>query len=174
MSLEYLEKGKFDDSEFELSEHYAFHAENFLLRLTSVVDRCHLFAGTTILLDKNQMERIGGNKYVIENIRKKFPETADILEKLNESVSKLRKRRNKIAHQEGFSSNNLVIIQTMEIDEGNFLSEVSQIMDPKKITALVREEIISDFKPVVAEMQSLVSDLIDSLAPIYQEVIKDT
>ena len=62
MALEYLGKEKFDDSEFDLSEHYAFHAENFLLRLTSVVDRCHLLAGTTVLLDKNKMECNGGNK----------------------------------------------------------------------------------------------------------------
>ena len=173
LSLEYLGKDKFDDSEFELSEHYAFHAENFLLRLTSIVDRCHLFAGTAVLLDKNQMERLGGNKYVFEHMRERFPKTAEILKKLNKSVSKLRARRNKIAHQEGFSSKNLIVIQAMESDEGNFLSEVSKIMAPEKITALVREETSNDFKPVVVEMQNLVSELIDSLAPIFLELTKD-
>ncbi|HCE4579465.1 TPA: hypothetical protein NGR93_004450 [Vibrio parahaemolyticus] len=174
LSLEYLEKDKFDDSKFELSDHYAFHAENFLLRLTSVVDRSHLFAGTSVLLNKNLMERIGGNKYVLEHMQKNCPQTAVVLQKLNESVSKLRTRRNKVAHQEGFSSKNLVVIQAMENDEGNFLSEVSKIMAPEKIRALVREEISSDFKPVVVEMKNLVSELIDSLAPIYQELTKDT
>ncbi|WP_318464086.1 Cthe_2314 family HEPN domain-containing protein [Photobacterium leiognathi] len=174
LSLEYLEKDKFDNSEFELSDHYAFHAENFLLRLTSVVDRCHLFAGTSVLLDKSLMERIGGNRYVYDHMLKNFPQTAAVLQKLNKSVSKLRTRRNKVAHQEGVSSQNLVVIQAMENDEENFLSEVSQIMDPEKIRTLVREEISSDFKPVVVEMKNLVSELIDSLAPIYQELTKDT
>ena len=174
LSLEYLGKEKFDGSEFELSDHYAFHAENFLLRLTSVVDRCHLFAGAAVLLDKNRMERIGGNKYVFEYMREQFPQNAIILEKLNKSVSKLRTRRNKVAHQEGFSSKNLVVIQAMEHDEGNFLSEVSKIMKPEKITALVREEISSNFKPVVVEMQNLVNELIDSFASIYLELTKNT
>ena len=120
------------------------------------------------------MERIGGNKYVFKKMRRDFPQIADILEKLNKSVYKSRERRNKIAHQEGFSSKNLVVIKAMESDEGNFLSEVSKIMDPEEITTLVREEITSDFKPVVAAMQSLVSNLIDSLAPIYQEMTKNT
>ncbi|MBC7007053.1 hypothetical protein BIZ38_01165 [Pseudoalteromonas sp. BZK2] len=174
LSLEYLGKDKFDDSNFDLSEHYAFHAENFLLRLTSVVDRCHLFVGTAVLLDKNLMERLGGNKFVFEHMRENYPKTAEFLKKLNKSVSTLRAARNRIAHQEGFSSKNLIVIQVMESDEGNFVSEVSKIMAPEKITALVREEISSDFKPVVREMQNLVSKLIDSLAVYYLELIKDT
>ncbi|WP_196597917.1 Cthe_2314 family HEPN domain-containing protein, partial [Aliivibrio fischeri] len=174
MSLEYLGKEKFDDSEFELSEHYAFHAENFLLRLTSVVDRCHLFAGTTVLLDKKRMERLGGNRYILDHMHENFPQTAEILEKLNNSVSQLRTSRNKVAHQEGFSTKNLIVIQAMESKEGDFLSEVSKVMEPEDIITLVREEISSDFKPVVIEMQSLVSNLIDNLAPIYQQLGSNT
>lgn len=120
------------------------------------------------------MERLGGNRYILDHMHENFPQTAEILEKLNNSVSQLRTSRNKVAHQEGFSTKNLIVIQAMESKEGDFLSEVSKVMEPEDIIALVREEISSDFKPVVIEMQSLVSNLIDNLAPIYQQLGTNT
>lgn len=119
------------------------------------------------------MEHSGGCKYVYKHMCENYPRTASILEKLNDSVSELRNARNKIAHQEGFSTKNLVVIQAMETDGGNFLSEVSKVMTPEKLRALVREEISSDFKPVIPKMESVVKDLIDSLSPVYKEVLID-
>src|SRR5690606_25468603 len=69
IALEYLSKSKFDGTEYNFSEHHAFHVENFLLRLTSVVDRAFLLAGTTMLMENSEIERLGGNKKVSRNLK---------------------------------------------------------------------------------------------------------
>ena len=173
MSLEYLNKRDFKDSNYELSEHYSFHAENFLLRLTSVVDRCHLLAGTTVLLDKSKMERAGGNRYVLDLLKKDYPQAAEIIKKLNDSVSQLRCSRNKVAHQEGYSNKNLIVIQAMEGPSDEFSSEIEKVMSMENIKKIVREDIASNFQPIVPVMNNLVTNLINSFAVIYKSIVKD-
>jgi hypothetical protein len=172
MSLEYLRKSEFKDSQYELSKHYYFHAENFLLRLTSVVDRCHLLSGTTLLLDKIKMERMGGNRYVKENMNNNYPLSAEILTKLNNSVIELRASRNKVAHQEGYSNKNLIILQAIEGDSGSYSSEITKVMSIDSIKEMVREDITCNFKPILPIMHNLVSDLINSFASIYSSLVK--
>ncbi|MCK9698671.1 hypothetical protein [Pseudomonas syringae] len=45
IAIECLSKKTYADSKYNFSEHHTFHIENFLLRLTSVVDRSYLLAG---------------------------------------------------------------------------------------------------------------------------------
>ena len=104
IALEYLSKSSFYRTEYNFSDHHAFHVENFLLRLTSVVDRSFLLAGTTMLMENSEIERLGGNRKISKNLKEFSTEAISVLEKMENAVEGLRESRNKIAHQSGFSN----------------------------------------------------------------------
>lgn len=174
ITLEYLSKNNYPDSKYSFSDHHALHIENFLLRLTSVVDRSYLLAGSTMLMDNRKIERIGGNRNVNKELKIFSPVSADILQKMEDAINHLRTPRNKVAHQAGFSSKNLSVLQTIENSEVEFIcvKQISDIMPYDEIKKLVIAESLEKFESVSLEMDGLVTELINSLSFVYSDLLK--
>lgn len=176
IALEYLGKKTYSDSEYKFSEHHAFHIENFLLRLTSIVDRSHLLAGSTMLMENSKIERLGGNKKVYKELIDFSSVSAEILDKMSVTVKSLRDTRNKVAHQSGYSSRNLSVLQTIENAELESLSvkEITDIMSYDEIKNIVIDDAIQPFKDVLSAIDSLVKELINSLSFVYTGLLEST
>ena len=174
ITMEYLRQKIYEDSEYSFSEHHAHHIENFLLRLTSVVDRSYLLAGSTILMKNSDIERIGGNYRVKKGLLEHAPVSATILEKMNDAIADLRQPRNKVAHQAGFSSKNLCVLQAIENSEVESMSmkEITDIIPYNKIKEIVSDEAIVKYESVLTTIDGLVTELIDSLSPMYNQILK--
>ena len=174
ITLEYLSKKTYSDSNFNFSEHHAFHIENFLLRLTSVVDRSCLLAGSTLLMENSKIERLGGNKRIHEKLSSFSPKAFTILKRMEDAISHLRIPRNKVAHQSGYSNRNLGILQAIEsaTAESVLLSMITDIMSYDEIKDVVIVDSLEQFKSVAAVLDELVVELINSLSFVYSELIK--
>lgn len=169
ITMEYLRRKTYEDSKYNFSEHHAHHIENFLLRLTSVVDRSYLLAGSAMLMKNSDIERIGGNNKVNKELLECAPVSAAILKEMNDTIADLRQPRNKIAHQAGFSSKNLCVLQAIESSETESISikEITDIISYDKIKEIVSDESIEQYESVLSAIDRLVTGLIDSLSPIY-------
>lgn len=176
ITLEYLRKNTFSDSEYMFSDHHALHVENFLLRLTSVVDRSYLLAGSTMLMENSKIEKLGGKGKVNKELKGFSPVSADILQKMEEAIDHLRTPRNKVAHQSGFSSKNLCVLQTIENSEIESISvkQITDIMSYDEIKELVIAESVDQFNSISSEMDTLVKELIDSLSFVYSGLLEST
>lgn len=175
LTLEYLSKKSYPDSEYDFSDHHAFHVENFLLRLTSVVVRCYLFVGSTLLMADKKIEKLGGNKDIYEELKDFSPESARILSKMNSKISDFKKIRNKVAHQAGFSNKNLAVIKVIENAESPSQVEcMTDIMSLDVLKEIVIDDSLELFREVASVMDLLVSELIDSLAFVYSTLLERT
>lgn len=174
ITLEYLNKTEFVDSEFNFTDHHAFHVENFLLRLISIIDRSHLLVGSTMFMENNNIEKLGGNKKVHKKLNEFSVASADILKKMSDSVGQLRDTRNKVAHQSGYSSKNIIVLQTIENakKESFCVKDITDIMSYDEIKNIVIDEAIRPFTEVVSTMDGLVKDLIDSLSFVYTGLLE--
>ena len=176
ITLEYLYKNTFNDSEYNFSEHHSLHVENFLLRLTSVVDRSYLLAGSTMLMENTKIEKQSGKGKVTKELKNFSPVSAGILKQMEDAIDHLRTPRNKVAHQAGFSSKNLCVLQTIESSEIESISvkQITDIMSYDEIKELVIAESVEQFKSISSEMDVLVKELIDSLSFVYSGLLQST
>lgn len=174
ITLEYLKKTDYEDSEYKFSEHHAFHIENFLLRLISIIDRSHLLAGSTMLMENKKIERLGGNKKVYKELTDFSSVSADILKKMSDAVGSLRDTRNKVAHQSGYSSKNIIVLQTIENAEieSVCVKDITDVMSYEEIKNIVIDDAIKPFTEVVSTMDDLVKELIDSLSFVYTGLLE--
>lgn len=174
--LEYLSKNTYTDSKYNFSEHHALHIENFLLRLTSVIDRSYLLAGSTMLMENCKIERLGGNGKVNKELVNFSPVSAGILKKMEDAINHLRVPRNKVAHQAGFSSKNLCVLQVIENSEIESISvkQITDIMSYDEIKKLVISDSLEQFQSVSSVMDGLVKELIDSLSFVYSGLLKSS
>jgi hypothetical protein len=174
ITLEYLKTTNYVDSEYNFSEHHAFHIENFLLRLISIIDRSHLLAGSTMLMENNKIERLGGNKKVYKELTDFSAASAEILNKMSDAVGNLRETRNKVAHQSGYSSKNIMVLQTIENagKESVCVKNITDIMSYEEIKNIVIDDAITPFTEVVTTMDDLVKELIDSLSFVYTGLLE--
>ncbi|NOI53484.1 hypothetical protein F0248_10380 [Vibrio crassostreae] len=173
ITIEYLKQKNYENSNYNFSEHHSFHIENFLLRLTSVVDRSYLLAGSTMLMDNHNIEKLGGNRKVNQKLSDFSPASAEILKKMESEIDHLRTPRNKVAHQAGFSNKNLCVLQTIENAESESISvrEITNIMTYDQIKDVVIEESIGQYESVLPVMDSLVKELIESLSFVYDGLL---
>lgn len=176
ITLEYLGKKIHSDSKYNFSEHHAFHIENFLLRLTSVVDRAYLLAGSTMLMENSKIERLGGNGKIHKELSTFSPRTLDILKSMEDAINHLRAPRNKVAHQAGFFSKNLSILQAIENSRSESIStkQITDIMSYGEIRDLVITESLEQFNSVTLILDGLVTELINSLSFVYNGLLKGT
>jgi hypothetical protein len=176
ITIEYLRQKSYKDSSYNFSEHHAFHIENFLLRLTSVVDRSYLLAGSTMLMENRKIEKMGGNGKVSKNLVNFSPTSATILKTMEDTIDHLRVSRNKVAHQAGFSNKNLCVLQTIENAELESISvkEITDIMSYDEIKEVVIDESIEQYENVLPVIDNLVKELIDSLSSVYSGLLQST
>lgn len=176
ITLEYLKHQEYQCSSYKFSDHHSFHIENFLLRLTSVVDRSYLLAGSTMLMENSKIERLGGKSNINKELRLFSSTSVDILSKMEQSIAHLRESRNQVAHQAGFSSKNICILQAIENSELESISvkKITDFMSYDEIKKLVIKEPIEDFERVLSVMDDLVQQLINSLSFVYSGVVRHT
>ncbi len=175
ITFEYLAKKTHTNSNFKFSEHHAFHVENFLLRLTSVVDRSYLLAGSTMLLENSKIEKLGGKKLVHNKISEFSPESFSILKRMEDTISHLKGHRNKVAHQSGYSNKNLCILQAIENSDPTStpIREITEIISYESIKNLVITDSTREFQKITSTLDSLVTQLIDSLSFVYSGLLKN-
>ncbi|GAB6906639.1 hypothetical protein DESC_40133 [Desulfosarcina cetonica] len=172
LCLEYLKKSKFDESDYNFSIHHTFHIENYLLRLTSVVDRCYLVAGTSILLKEKSIEKIGGNKKITNKLKLYSIESVKILKNISGVVKPLRKMRNEVAHKAGYSNKNLDMLGfIIDLDNRELENKFESIMSIDDLKFVIIKDTIDLFQPPLRELHILVDELILSLSFIYQSII---
>lgn len=175
IALEYLRQKKYENSEYNFSEHHAYHIENFLLRLTSVVDRSYLLSGSTIMMKNKQIERIGGNQKIYKKLLSISPDSATILENMRDTIKNLQAPRNKVAHQAGFSNKNLCVLQAIENAgiESISVKEITNQMSYDNIKEVVSDESIEQYETVLFAVDKLVTDLINSLSFLYTGLLQN-
>nr|WP_024593797.1 Cthe_2314 family HEPN domain-containing protein [Pseudoalteromonas sp. TB13] len=173
ITLEYLKKTDYADSKYNFSEHHTFHIENFLLKLISIIDRSYLLAGSTMSMENHKIERLGGNKKVYKKLTDFSAESAGILNKMSDAAEELRATRNKVAHQSGYSSKNITVLQTIEIAETESIcvKEITDIMSYEEIKDIVIGDAIESFSEITLTMDLLVKELIDSLSFVYTGLV---
>lgn len=169
LSLEYLRMRDYPNSEHLFSVHHAFHAENFLLRLTGVVDRSYLLAGTTIGMKDRDIENLGGKKRILRKLSTMSPSSCDVLARMEAACEPLRRARNKVAHQAGFSARHLVLLQSIESLEARShpITQLTDLVPYEDIQDAVLAESFDQFEPVTVTLDGLVKDLIDSFSRLY-------
>ena len=174
ITLEYLHQKTYGNSDYNFSEHHVYHIENFLLRVTSVVDRSYLLAGSTIMMENSRIEKIGGNQKIYKKILSISPDSATILEEMRDTIKDLQTPRNKVAHQAGFSSKNLCVLQAIESAgiESISVKEITDIMSYDKIKEVVSDESIEQYESVLLVIDKLVTDLINSLPFRYTDLLQ--
>jgi hypothetical protein len=174
IAIEYLKQKDYSGAGYSFSEHHAFHIENVLLRLTGVVDRSYLLAGSTMLMENNKIEKLGGKHKVHNELRSFSPDSVEILKRMEDAIDHLRTPRNRVAHQAGFSSKNLSVLQAIENSESESISarEITDIMSYEQIKDVVIGESVDQFEPVLPIMDGLVKKLIESLSFVYDGLLK--
>ncbi|WGI26069.1 hypothetical protein QEN58_03150 [Halomonas alkaliantarctica] len=174
IAIECLKQKEYPGSSYSFSENHAFHIENFLLRLTGVVDRSYLLAGSTMLMENNKIEKLGGKRKVYKELEIFSPCSVEILKKMEGAIDHLRYPRNKVAHQAGFSSKNLSVLQAIENSDPESISvrKITDIMSYEKIKDVVIGESVEKYESVIPSMSSLVKELIESLSLVYDDLLK--
>jgi hypothetical protein len=173
LSIEYLEKAEFGNSKYSFSTHHSFHVENFLLRLTSVVDRCYKVAGTSILLKKKTIESMNGNASILEELKSYSLEAVQAINKIKKVVGPLRKLRNEVAHNASYSNKNLTSLSWMvNNNDPKLLQQFDNIMTIEQLKSVIITDTLSLLKPTIDKLNINVNLLIQSLSFIYQDIVE--
>lgn len=174
ITLEYLKKKTYTNSKHAFSEHHTLHFENFLLRLTSVIDRCSLLAGSTMFMGNSTIERLGGKRKIDDQLKNFSPLSYGILNRMRDTINNERESRNKIAHQSGHSSKNLCALQAIEDSSADsiLVKEITELMSYDEIKDQVIQDSVIRFQILYSTLDSLVTELINSFSFVYDELFK--
>ncbi len=145
---------------------YRYHYENFLLRLTGIVDRAHRLVGASLLLDPSRIEKIGANAFVAKSIAVDYPEVHRCLKTLDATAAKHKTLRNEVAHSKAFSTRELGLfsaIVSLNLDMGD-RTGINNLMDN------YFSEAGSELALLAAEIISGLEALLGTLASIYEHI----
>jgi hypothetical protein len=172
ISLSYIKQTELIISDFDFSDLHSFHVENFYLRLTSISDRCIKLAGTTILIDKNRIERYDGNKIVKKALKEYSDEINNSIREVESIIRKFRDKRNDIAHCSGYSTKNICALQTIENSNASEKEIFEKIIPVSGLKSIISDESSVVFEQTIESLNHAVSGLIYNLSSIYLSVIK--
>lgn len=145
---------------------YRYHYENFLLRLTGIVDRAHRLVGAALLLDPSKLEKIGANEFVAKSIAVDYPELHECLKRLEAAAAKHKTSRNEVAHSKAFSTRELGLfsaIVSLNLDAGD-RTQINGLMDN------YFSEGGNELALLMAEMVTGIEALLDTLTPIHEHL----
>lgn len=146
---------------------YRYHYENFLLRLTGIVDRAHRLVGVSLLLDPSKLEKIGANEFVTKSITTDYPELHECLKRLEAAAAKHKTSRNEIAHSKAFSTRELglfLAIVELNLDVGDRI-QIKDLMEN------YFSEGGSELALLMADMVAGIESLLDTLTPIHEHLL---
>lgn len=144
-------------------EVYTYHYENFLLRLTGLVDRAYRLVGASLLLNPSKLEKSGANEFVAKSIASDHPELLECLMKLAAVSAEHKTSRNEVAHSNAFSTRELGLfsaVVSLNLDVGD-KTQINELMNSFFL------ESGAELALLVAEMVTGIEKLLDALAPIY-------
>jgi len=148
---------------------YRYHYENFVLRLTGIVDRAHLLVGASLCLNPADFERSGGNKFVSKKVVNDHPIIHKCLENIVFVASDYKLTRNKIAHSSEFSSRELGLFNAIE-----FLNiEVEEEVGVHDLMNDYFSDGGAELAVLVDKATNNVHELLTALNPIYEQICAD-
>jgi hypothetical protein len=157
-----------DKDQSDATDLYQYHYENFLLRLTGILDRAYRLVGTSLRLDPDKLNKISANQFVAKAVTNDFPDLHSALTDLSDAVALHKTTRNSIAHSEAYSTRELGLFaaaKTLKLELGEInIGDLMEHYFSEGGAGLAR---------LVAEMVSGVEALLDALAPLYETVVGD-
>ena len=146
---------------------YRYHYENFLLRMTGIVDRAHRLVGASLLLNASKLNKIGANEFVTKSIASEYPELHECLKGLSDAASKHKTSRNEVAHSKAFSTRELGLfsaVVSLNLEVGD-KTQINELMDSYFSEGGVELALL------VAEMVTGIEALLAVLAPIHEHLV---
>ncbi|KZN45842.1 Cthe_2314 family HEPN domain-containing protein [Pseudoalteromonas luteoviolacea] len=175
ITIEYLKKGCYSESDFSFAEHHAFHVENYLLRLTSVVDRAYLLAGSSLFMSDEKIEAWDGKKLITSKLKLESADSLKVLNKMNRQIDALKKTRNKVAHQAGYSNKNLCAVEFIENSESpEIYEELTRHLSLQELKEIIISDVLPNFESVAKLLHELVEELIGCLSFVYHDLLART
>ncbi|HRN82313.1 MAG TPA: Cthe_2314 family HEPN domain-containing protein [Nitrosomonas europaea] len=148
---------------------YRYHYENFLLRLTGIVDRAHQLVGISLLLDPVKLRKIGANEFIVKSVASDYPELEKCLNRLKVIVAKHRILRNEIAHSKAFSTRELGLfsaIRALKIGADSEI-KIDELMDAYFSKGA------TELGLLVSEIVREIEALLDILTPVYEPLFSE-
>lgn len=145
---------------------YQYHYENFLLRLTGIVDRAYRLVGTSLCLDPVKLDKISANNFVAKAVVTDYTDLHRVLMMLSDAVALHKTTRNSVAHSATYTSRELGLftaVTSLKLELGEI--DIGYLMGHYFSKGGV------GLAQLIAEMVSGVKALLDALAPIYKTVI---
>lgn len=150
-------------------EFYRYHHENFLLRLTGIVDRAHRLVGASLVMGAEDLEKVGSNKLVERAVTADHPDVHRALKKLSDAVAAHKTDRNMVAHSAAYSTRELGLftaVTTMKLGiDGIDIAELMEHYFSKGAVSMAA---------LIGEMVLGIEELLDTLVPIYAAVTEAT
>ncbi len=146
---------------------YRYHYENFVLRLTGIVDRAHLLVGASLCLKPADYEKLGGNQFVLKRVVADHPLIHKCLKSIALVASNYKLTRNKIAHSSEFSSRELGLFSAIDI----LKIEVGEEVDLHDLMNNYFSEGGAELAVLVDEVAINIHELLTALHPIYTHVM---
>lgn len=146
---------------------YRYHYENFLLRLTGLVDRAYRLVGVSLLLSPSKLERLGANEFVTKSVASDYPELHECLKRLTAAVAKQKTSRNEAAHSKAFSTRELGLfsaVASLNVDVG-CKTQINELMDSYFSKGG------NELALLVDEMVTGIEALLDALIPIHEHLV---
>jgi len=149
---------------------YKYHYENFILRLTGIIDRAHLLVGASLCLKPADCEKLGGNQFVLKRVVADHPHIHKCLKSIALVASNYKLTRNKIAHSSEFSSRELGLFSAIDI----LNIDVGEEVDVHDLMKNYFSEGGAELAVLVDEVTKNIHELLTSLHPIYVQFTDST
>ncbi|MCK9684221.1 Cthe_2314 family HEPN domain-containing protein [Scleromatobacter humisilvae] len=167
LALSFIED--LDRAHSRVIELYRYHHENFLLRLTGVVDRAYRLVGASLMMSAKDLEKVGSNKLVDRAVVTDYPDVHGALKTLADTAAAHKNDRNMVAHSAAYSTRELGLftaVTTMNLGlKGIDLDELMEHYFSNGAVSMVA---------LIGEMVRGIEELLSTLAPIYAAVTRGT
>lgn len=141
---------------------YRYHYENFLLRLSGIVDRAYRVVGAVIEVPAKQLNTAGTNLVVRKAVEKKNLSIHASLLSLDKLLSEKKAMRNEVAHAAAYSSRELGLFTAAEHLKHSPL-------DQSQIQVLMKAHFTTEvgwLGVLTAQAEASVYCLIEELSPL--------
>ncbi|MGV8992154.1 MAG: hypothetical protein ACOH1Q_12210 [Thiobacillus sp.] len=146
---------------------YRYHYENFLLRLSGIVDRAqHCLVGTSLLFSPKKLKKIGANEFVAKSVASDYPAVHECLKRLATAAAKHKTSRNEVAHSKAFSTRELGLfsaVVSLNLEVGD-KTQINELMDSYFLEGGTELALLVD------KMVTEVDELLNALVPIHEHL----
>ena len=174
ISLSFIQDEKASHPSYTFAEIHSFHVENYLLRITTVLDRCLKLVGTSLGMTDKVIEAHDGNSSVWKLVSKKEPLVNKRLRKIQKTVKKLKADRNKIAHSKGFSNKNISALNFIEKLPPKEREIFTAKLSLEEHRSFVSQDRDGSYTKIMEELHTQTESLIHCLSSVFTSYISNT